>query len=193
MGPSKLKSLLVKLSRSAEGHYQDMYIKDLRKSHTALLANTSAGHQLKPGNLNAVFKNHLEQCRANVESLYKKTCSRLAVSNVPVYESARQASLLPRLSPSILLRLLASFNPVVLSPEWKLALTCYALSIAFMQKAERLVACGKSESDMLSELTNLGHCNWDPMQYPDWLLLELESNLLIRPEQGKQPHSKHSS
>jgi len=57
-----------------------------------------------------------------------------------------------------------------------------------MQRAERLVACGKRDSDKLSELMNGGHTNWDPMEFPEWLLLELENNILIRPEQGKQPH-----
>jgi hypothetical protein len=185
-GPSKLKSLLTKLSKSAKGHYQKMYIKDLQKSHNAFLANTSASPQLTSGSPYTVLKKHLEQCRENVESLYKKICSRLIVSSSPVYDSARQASMLPRLSPSILLRLLARFNPVALSTEWKVALTRYALAIASMQRAERMVACGKRDSDILSELTNGDHTNWDPMEFSEWLLLEVESNILIRPEQGKR-------
>jgi len=166
-GPSKLKSLLARLSRSANGHYQRMYIKDLQRSHNAFLATKSASPQLTPGIAYTVFANHLVQCKEKVESMYKKICSRMIVSNAPLYESARHASLLPRLSPSILLRLLASLNTVELSAEWKLALTYYALAIAFMQKAERLVACGQKESDILSELTNDGHTNWDPMESPD--------------------------
>jgi hypothetical protein len=185
--PSKLKSLLTKLSKSANGHYQKMYIKDLQKSHNAFLANMSASPQLTSSSPYAVLKKHLEQSRENVESLYKKICSRLIVSSSLHYGSARQASMLPRLSPSILLRLLARFNPVTLSAEWKVALTRYALAIASMQRAERMVACGKRDSDILCELTNCGHTNWDPMQFSEWLLLEIESNILIRPEQGKQP------
>jgi hypothetical protein len=187
IGPSKLKSLLTKLSKSANGHYQKMYIKDLQKSHNAFLANTSASPQLTSGSPYTVLKKHLEQSKENVESLYKKICSRLIVSSTPAYDSARQASMLPRLSPSILLRLLAPFNPnpVTLSAKWKVALTHYALAIASMQRAERMVACGKRDSDILYELTNGGHTNWDPMQFSEWLLLEIESNILIRPEQGK--------
>lgn len=132
--------------------------------------------------------------------------------------------MLPRLSPSILLQLLARFNAVVLSAEWKVALIRYALAIASMQRAERLVACGKRDSDILSELANGGHTNWyvlhfpcalidlgvweliicfgylisrpfkvfkltlevrDPEEYPEWLLLEVENNILIRPEQAQ--------
>ncbi|TVY37088.1 hypothetical protein LSUB1_G005891 [Lachnellula subtilissima] len=173
LGPSKLKSLLTKLSKSAKGHYQKLYIKDLQNSHNAFLANSSASSQLTSDPPCAVLKNHL------------KIFSRLVISSSPVYDSARQASMLPRLFPSILLRLLSRINPVVLSAEWKSALTRYALAIASMQRAERLVACGKRVSDILNELTNGGHTNWDPMKFPEWLLLELESNILIRPEQAQ--------
>lgn len=33
------------------------------------------------------------------------------------------------------------------------------------------------------DLGNRGHENWDPLEWPDWLLLEIDSNILIRQEQ----------
>ncbi|KAF9870445.1 hypothetical protein CkaCkLH20_12112 [Colletotrichum karsti] len=33
------------------------------------------------------------------------------------------------------------------------------------------------------EMENQGHSNWQPAEHPDWLLLEIEANLLIRPDQ----------
>lgn len=33
------------------------------------------------------------------------------------------------------------------------------------------------------ELANEGHTNWKPEEHPDWLLLEIESNMMIRPVQ----------
>ncbi|KAF5027163.1 hypothetical protein F66182_736 [Fusarium sp. NRRL 66182] len=33
------------------------------------------------------------------------------------------------------------------------------------------------------EESNKGHSNWSPNDYPDWLLLEIESNMMIRPVQ----------
>ncbi|KAJ4247759.1 hypothetical protein NW762_012967 [Fusarium torreyae] len=33
------------------------------------------------------------------------------------------------------------------------------------------------------EESNEGHSNWNPEEYPDWLLLEIESNIMIRPVQ----------
>ncbi|OHE94857.1 hypothetical protein CORC01_09875 [Colletotrichum orchidophilum] len=33
------------------------------------------------------------------------------------------------------------------------------------------------------EMSNKGHSNWQPSEHPDWLLLEIEANLMIRPDQ----------
>lgn len=183
--PSKLKSLLAKLSRSADGYYQKSYVKDLQKSHSALLKLTADTPSLRSQGLGRLLQTHLEACTGNVEFLYKKILARLSISSSPAYDSAREASLIPRLSPSILLGFLARFSGVELSEHWRLVLTQYGLAIAAMQRAERLVGCGKNHADMINELINIGHANWDPLDKPEWLLLEIESNLLIRPEQAQ--------
>lgn len=36
---------------------------------------------------------------------------------------------------------------------------------------------------LMEALKNTGHQNWDPLHRPDWLLMELECDILIRPEQ----------
>ena len=38
-------------------------------------------------------------------------------------------------------------------------------------------------SKLLEEWRNIGHENWNSLVFPDWLLLEIDSDLLIRPEQ----------
>ncbi|WDK20879.1 hypothetical protein CGRA01v4_12168 [Colletotrichum graminicola] len=35
----------------------------------------------------------------------------------------------------------------------------------------------------LDEMANKGHSNWNPSDHPDWLLLEIEANIMIRPDQ----------
>lgn len=39
------------------------------------------------------------------------------------------------------------------------------------------------DSVLHQEYNNLGHTNWDPSTYPDWLLLEIDANMLIREPQ----------
>ncbi|KAF5977410.1 very large low complexity protein [Fusarium bulbicola] len=38
-------------------------------------------------------------------------------------------------------------------------------------------------------LATEGHSNWDPLNYPEWLLLEIDSNILIRPIQIEVAHA----
>lgn len=40
-------------------------------------------------------------------------------------------------------------------------------------------------SDFLKELVNCGHVGWDPEDYPEWLIFEVENNILIRPNQAQ--------
>ena len=64
-----------------------------------------------------------------------------------------------------------------------------------MHDAER---CG-DEKKLLEEQKSTGHSNWTPMDYPEWLLLEIDNNILIRPVQVEvakaiiSPHSNQNS
>ena len=62
----------------------------------------------------------------------------------------------------------------------------------------QLLAANK-HTKSVRELSNLGHIGWTPSEYPEWLLLEVEQKLLIRPVQVKvakemiSPNSQSSS
>jgi Protein of unknown function (DUF3638) len=47
----------------------------------------------------------------------------------------------------------------------------------------------RDQSKLLEEWRNPGHQNWSPLEFPDWLLLEIESDLLIRCEQIDVAHA----
>ena len=68
-GPSRLKSLLGKLSRPATGYYQKSYVADLRKSHNAFLAAPSSNPQFSGASPYTALKNHLEKSKENVDSI----------------------------------------------------------------------------------------------------------------------------
>ncbi len=59
------------------------------------------------------------------------------------------------------------------------------VAISNLQRAERLLACIGNDSELLSELSNPCRRDWDPVYYPDWLLLEIENNILIRQVQAQ--------
>lgn len=68
----------------------------------------------------------------------------------------------------------------------KEALIRYGCAIAEIQRLQRLrtAILLKDHRAITEELHNVGHENWDPVeQSPDWLLLEIDSNILIRTDQ----------
>ncbi|KAK4064684.1 hypothetical protein Trihar35433_8201 [Trichoderma harzianum] len=68
----------------------------------------------------------------------------------------------------------------------KEALIRYGCVIAEIQRLRRLrtAILLKDHRAIAEELHNVGHENWDPVEEsPDWLLLEIDSNILIRTDQ----------
>ena len=65
------------------------------------------------------------------------------------------------------------------------ALITFGLAVTKFQHGIRLNDCVRvgDKSRFEDEEANVGHRNWRPQDHPDWLLLEIDSNLLIRPDQ----------
>ncbi|KAH9983718.1 hypothetical protein F4779DRAFT_624519, partial [Xylariaceae sp. FL0662B] len=91
----------------------------------------------------------------------------------------------PCISPTALLELLRSTTSYEFGSGMKEALVCYGLAITNLQRLERIqnALLRNDKRTLVEELHNAGHENWSPFELPDWLLLEIDSNLLIRAEQ----------
>jgi len=72
-----------------------------------------------------------------------------------------------------------------LRDDWKGSLVKYGVAITNLQWAERILMGIGNNSELLSELSNPGHQGWDSINYLDWLLLEIENNILIRRMQAQ--------
>ena len=95
------------------------------------------------------------------------------------------AKMWPRLSTVSLLQCLARGKVASLRDDWRFCLTEYGVAISTLQRAQRLLTCLGKESELLSELANPGHQGWDPVHNTDWLLFEIENNILIRQVQAQ--------
>jgi hypothetical protein len=112
-----------------------------------------------------------------------------------------KSGLWPRISPRNLLERLTISQRHVLSESWKAKLLDYAQAIAMVQRARRISELSSPEhrAEYEREAHNEGQSGWVPLENPDWLLVELESNLLIRQVQAEvamemlQPRSKQNS
>ena len=102
--------------------------------------------------------------------------------------SARETSdsptlLSPRISPIWFLQHLKSGRSWdQLDDSWKHALIEYAKAISEVNRAERMLTASRTRNgmDLARELDNASASNWDPLLYPEWLLLEIESGITIR-------------
>jgi hypothetical protein len=89
------------------------------------------------------------------------------------------------------LELLRSSASHQFGKDMKRALVSFGMAIAELQRLRR-INHALTKNDALKadkELRSPGHENWDPMDFLDWLLLELESNILIRKEQIEVAHA----
>ncbi len=194
MGHRELEALISDLAIAFPGGYEQRYIDDLRKSFAALAENTTPELRVPLDTLRPHLEAHLSTCQSHLDAAKRALCDAFAAGQPTSALIARDAQIWPRQSPTALLQLLATNNAAVvadsLRDEWKDALIAYGLALCSVQRARRMLdasagAGASSAADLAAELHNRGHENWHPRQRPDWLLLEIENNLLIRPIQAR--------
>ncbi|KLU86308.1 hypothetical protein MAPG_05323 [Magnaporthiopsis poae ATCC 64411] len=98
----------------------------------------------------------------------------------------------PAVTPITVLQQIGSINKTTFGPGMKEAIIHYGLAMTSLQRQQRLnilsnrpwgKAAYHQDLRYREEQQNMGHSNWNPADYPDWLLLEIECNLLIRSDQ----------
>ncbi|KAI9772801.1 MAG: hypothetical protein M1839_002302 [Geoglossum umbratile] len=101
------------------------------------------------------------------------------------FQWLRDSNLWPCVTPVTLLEQLRSTSNHVLGDHMKENLISYAVLVTTLQRLLRMKdAHSKLDYRKLrEEQENLGHDNWRPLNYPDWLLLEIDADILIRKEQ----------
>ena len=88
----------------------------------------------------------------------------------------------PAATPTTILQHIRSSSSTIMPQNMRSLVFRYGLAIVHLQKALRCEdALLRRKSQLLQdEQSNTGHETWEPHQYPDWLLLEIDSNILIR-------------
>ena len=71
------------------------------------------------------------------------------------------------------------------------AIVAHGILITKLQRLTRIhnALCHGKAKGLQEELGNFGHENWSPLAWPDWLLLEIDSDILIRQEQVDVAHA----
>ena len=91
----------------------------------------------------------------------------------------------PCIAPITLLEQLRSTSNSLFDSKVEKSLIDYAISLTYLQRLLRMDDARRRGhlQRLHDEQKNIGHENWDPFEYPDWLLLEIDANILIRKDQ----------
>ncbi|RFU32830.1 hypothetical protein B7463_g3489, partial [Scytalidium lignicola] len=100
-------------------------------------------------------------------------------------------NLWPSTTPRAILEQLRSSVSNKFGSYMKEALVRYGILLTTIQRLLRLKHAQLKEdyAKLKEEWQNPGHENWNPLDFPDWLLLEIECGILIRPEQVDVAHA----
>ncbi|KAL8934729.1 MAG: hypothetical protein Q9211_005078 [Gyalolechia sp. 1 TL-2023] len=129
---------------------------------------------------------HLDQCERAFLDDFQQLCDTLRPSE-PMPHLLMAAGLWPRLQKHILLEAVATRSRAAISPCWKKSILAIGEALTILQRARRLVLAAEKH-DALSffkEAENPGRLGWNVHDWPDWLLMEIENNLLIRDIQAR--------
>lgn len=189
---NKLVDLLGHLDSQIQFDYEGRYLVELRKSLLDLRGLTTMQPEKSDISMRSIaFELYLQQCKSFVQECYDRlfkavlpesSCSHLgpADSSKIIRSTISAAGFYPRVCPIFFLQQLGRHRWPSLTDAWKKTIVTYAIAITSLQQAQRLVNLQDNEVDLLQELENTCNRKWNPRQYPEWLLLECESGIIIR-------------
>jgi len=172
----RLATLCHQLDLQAKSSQEKQYVSDLRRSCDLLSENET---QI---NFRTDLVANLQSYASNCQKYFTEA-NKLLEDLVKSTDGVGHIRQRPRICPIFWLQRLNKRHFDQLSPAWKLVIVQYGLSVTQLQRARRLLALVDHPRELAEELRNRGHLNWDPAEFPETLLLEAESGILVRPVQ----------
>ncbi|KAF5494312.1 hypothetical protein CGCS363_v009327 [Colletotrichum siamense] len=181
----RLSKLIQRLEDKAHGSYEQQYVKDLHASLQAMQWGDQKTGQIAIHGTprKEDFVEYLQACR---EDVHRRHCRILEAVFSPGAGQEDFPSLqhdffqMPRINPVFILQRLNKDNLGSSLKAWEDLIADYGVSITHLQRAERMLNSWDDVAALTNELRNLGHTNWDPLVYPDTLLLEIDSGIMVR-------------
>ncbi|PQE19818.1 p-loop containing nucleoside triphosphate hydrolase protein [Rutstroemia sp. NJR-2017a WRK4] len=169
---------------------RQQYGTDLKKSLTALenIRKQPESGEIVPTPL--AINESIDKTRKALDCQFEGIRAALSAGNNR-FQWLQQGSLWPCITPITILEQLRSSYNHEFGSDMKESLISYGVLTTKLQKLLRMKhsQLKKNHSKVLEELRNVGHENWNPLDFPDWLLIEIEGDILIRPEQIDVAHA----
>jgi len=185
--PSRTSTPLDELLESCFDRVGDICVSPLQQQYRPLLEKSKIAHAKRRHITSSVDVEHeYHRTSTMLDGVWGRIIECLGVLCEKDLILAR-AGLWPRLSPRDILDKLAISQRSLLSESWKAEFIKYAEEVTMVQRVCRISRLTTPEyrTELERELNNSGRIGWDAMSYLDWLLIELESNVLIRQVQAE--------
>ncbi|EER36939.1 conserved hypothetical protein [Histoplasma capsulatum H143] len=172
----RLSALITQLGARAHSNYEKNFVNDLRESFRSLqqdFGKDSHCLRTKGNDLKHILVQHRRQCQEAVDKIYNALICAAAPEHKTGHPHSSQRCLnttamteqRPRLSPIFFLRHLSSNRWQTIGADWKRSIVYYGIALTELQREARLSS---------------GPSKGDPFEYPESLLLEVESGIMIR-------------
>ena len=116
--------------------------------------------------------------------VYLRQVRRCLCPNTAATQLMQVAGIWPTVTTQALLQCLSLKNRRALSPSWSRLLIFHAISIHEVKRMSRLLRLARAGMESLLESELRYTRAWDPFEHPDWLLVEIEADLSVRPIQA---------
>ncbi|KAF2790836.1 hypothetical protein K505DRAFT_281867 [Melanomma pulvis-pyrius CBS 109.77] len=184
--PVHIKELqtLVAPFRNSSFMVQNNYGRELEQSITALIQHVSQPKAVETPFNPDDLKRQVFHAGSSMRNIYNRIRERLQKED-PREKWLRHGGLWPKTTIVTLLRELRSTSKVTFGNGAKETLVNLALNVIEYQRLLRIqdASRNRKHQSLVEERANLGHENWSPLEYTDWLLLEIDGNIMIRTEQ----------
>ena len=169
---------------------RQQYGHDLKKSLVALenLSSQPKLHETPP-DINVV-REGIAKVRVALNNEFKRIQNAFSAED-DRFQWLQLGSLWPCTTPIAILEQLRSCSGHQFGSNMREGLVSYGVLATTMQRLLRIrhAQLKGDQHKLLEEWRNPGHENWSPWEFSDWLLLEIESDLLIRSEQIDVAHA----
>ena len=134
----------------------------------------------------AIIKSYFDSSKQHLNGLHERICIATQ-PNTPSSTLLDVTGFWPRSTLVDLLGLLASTHHMPIDEQWTDYLIRLGRVATICQRARRLLLAAEARqiSRFFSEISHSESIEWDPKALPEWLLFEIENDLLIRPIQAR--------
>jgi hypothetical protein len=180
---NELRDLLSDMSSSDANNLEALYMRNLHESIDAF----ESTHQSLGTHTPLLSADLIQSFQTSVQRVCEQSFASIhgALLNAGYPQNLLEATgVLSTITPVTLLKQLSLSNRVDLPNRWKNRLVQYAMTIQKAQTANRMLRLRQDDHMHLLNLEIQHQREWDPLNHPDWLLVEIDADISIRQNQA---------